>query len=395
VTIRFPYESVVSIDHLDEPALIVDCDGVIQGMNRLASAVILDADILPSFFVDCRQSPETLRQYLACCSDSRQPALERIPFAGRAGPIDLRHLGNVLVPNWQDKPTTIVLRLLSGPDTRFSAGAECTRSLTADRRSQLGSELSDELRADKLRLVEQYLFIAEALRLAERRKRELEDELARVRVEEREHIAQDLHDQAGQELAAAIAEIRLIRDSGSSDNADRLDALADQLADVGRRLYRTVKSSRPRIVEELGLVKAIEATVTAYAGDGGLKAAFSRVGMEPASVPAMVECAIYRVAQEALTNVLKHAAGARTIEARIAFTENAIALKISDDGAGMPVPFEGPCGEAQDSGLGLKGMRQRMCGIGGTLEIVSTVGEGTTITAIASLVAEPMGIPPR
>jgi two-component system sensor histidine kinase DegS len=387
---RFPCESVVGIEHLDEPALVVGGDGVVHAMNRSARAVFPTADLPLSLFTTCGQSPEALRRYLACCSGARQPVVERMTVTGPTGFIELRCFGSVLVPRLKDRPATILLRLFLGHDTRFSAGAERIRRLTADMRWRLAIERSDELRADRIRIIEQYLFIAEALRQVERQKRELEDEIARVRIDEREHIAQDLHDQAGHELATAIAEIRRMRDGEFGGNKDRLNALADQLTDVGRRLYRAAVGCRPRIVEELGLKRAIEATITAYAGDGGLEAVFTSSGTEPKSIPAVVESAIYRVAQEALTNALKHATGARKLDVQIAFTPKSIALTVADDGAGFSAPPEQPHGGAHEGGLGLRGMRQRMCSIGGTLDITSIVGQGTIVTATALLVAGPM-----
>lgn len=389
---RFPCESVVGIEHLDELALVVGSDGAIQAMNRAARAAFPDAETLPSLFSSCRDDPEALARYLACCSGSRQPVLKRMTFVGATGPVDLRCFGSVLVPKMGDMPATILLRLFAGLDPRFSAGAERARREAVDRRCQLAIESADELRADRLRIIEQYLFIAEALRQVERQKRDLEGEIARVRAEEREHIAQDLHDQAGQELASVIAEIRRMRDGDVGGNKERLDHLADHLAEVGRRLYRAAIGCRPRIVEELGLVSAIEATVNAYSGDSGLEAAFACTGAQPDSIPTVVESAIYRVAQEALTNIVKHAPAARNLDVRIAFDSKSIILTVTDDGPGFAMPFERPPGEAHDSGQGLRGMRQRMCSIGGSLDIISTVGEGTTVRATALLAAEPMRI---
>ena len=118
---------------------------------------------------------------------------------------------------------------------------------------------------------------------------------------------------------------------------------------------------------------------------------FDHVGMiegEPAQLPAVVESAIYRIAQEALTNCVKHATGARNLTVHLSFTKGSVVLTVADDGAGFVAPDTDRHG---GRGQGVRGMRQRMTSIGGTLEIES--GEcGTKVTATARIVPEPMRI---
>jgi two-component system sensor histidine kinase DegS len=380
-------ESTIGIEDLDEPALVVASNGAVEAMNRAARAVLPGADRLHSLFAAGPDDPEALRRYLLCCAGAHQPMLTSLSMAGAAGRVRMRCFGSLLAPSQESRPASILLRLYPGNDTRFSASAERIRRQILDRRCRIAIERSDELRADRLRIVEQYVFVAEALRQVERQKRELESAITHVRTEERETIAQDLHDQAGQELARVVAQIRLMRDSTAPDAGEWLDALAEQLLDVGRRLFRAAIGCRPRIVEELGLAAAIDATVKAFASDTGYAGTFSVEGV-PVPLPAVVESAIYRIAQEALTNSVKHATGARNLMARLTFTNDGLVLIVADDGAGF-----GSGGTAQHDGRGqgVRGMRQRMTSIGGSLEIQSAE-HGTIVTAMARIVPEPMRI---
>lgn len=380
-------ESTIGIEHLDEPALVVSSTGAVEAMNRAARAALPGADRLHSVFAAGLADPEALRRYLVCCSGAHQPMLTSLNMAGPGGRVSMRCFGSLLTPSRPDRAASILLRLYPGTDMRFSASAERIRRQILDRRCRIAIERSDELRVDRLRIIEQYLFVAEALRQVERQKRELESAMSRVRSEERENIAQDLHDQAGEELARVIAQIRQLRDSRGADPGEWLDALAEQLQGVGRRLFRAAIGCRPRIVEELGLAAAIEATVKAFASDTGYAGTFSVEG-EPAPLPAVVESAIYRIAQEALTNSVKHAAGARNLWACLAFTQDALVLTVGDDGAGF---VAGDKVQHDGRGQGVRGMRQRMTSIGGSLEIESAPG-GTVVTATARLVPEPMRI---
>ena len=125
-----------------------------------------------------------------------------------------------------------------------------------------------------------------------------------------------------------------------------------------------------------------------FAADGRLDLSFRKKGVEPELLPIAVEGALYRVAQEALTNVLKHALGARKLDVTLEFTGGSLLLTIADDGAGLRLEAMQPKG-GDNPGIGLRGMRQRMDDIGGTLEIGPRFGKGTIVTAVAPLLCEP------
>jgi signal transduction histidine kinase len=153
-------------------------------------------------------------------------------------------------------------------------------------------------------------------------------------------------------------------------------------------MHRAVIGGRPRIVEELGLARALQVTVVAFAADGGLRSSFEQTGVARKSVPAPVESALYRIAQEAMTNVMKHAPDARNLSAVLSFSNEAVSLTISDDGPGF-APQPSPHNGRDEGGTGLRGMQHRMRDVGGTLTIETHPGGGTTILASVPLAPEP------
>ncbi|MCP4560707.1 MAG: hypothetical protein GY873_27815 [Bosea sp.] len=365
-----------------EPSIIALSDGSIRALNRAASQLLAPGDATASLFDICTSRVEVLRTYLLACSGSRQPLIERVCFDAPHGATDYRCFGNVLAPRRKSQPATLLLRLFPLLDARFSAVAERMRRLTAEQQRRLAMQQFDELRSDRIRLVEQYCFVAEALRVVEARTHQLQDELNHIRADERERIARDLHDHAGQEMAQVLVELRVLQEGTKGPTRRRLDEIVAHVAGVGRKIHHAVVGGRPRIVEELGFSRAIETTATSFAADGRLDLSFRKKGVEPERMPPALEDALYRVAQEALTNALKHALGARKLDVTLDFAGTSISLVIADDGIGLSSEAEqaGGC-----LGIGLPGMRQRMDDIGGTLDVQPRCGKGTMVTATAPL----------
>lgn len=376
-----------------EPSILALGDGSVRALNRAASQVLKPASAASSLLDLCASRAEALRSYLLACSGSRKPLIEKVSLDGLDGSVDYRCFGNMLTPRGRGRPATILLRLFPVLDARFSAVAERMRRLAAEQQRHLAQRQFDELRSDRLRLVEQYCFVAEALRLVEARTCELQSEISHIRADERERIAQDLHDDAGQEMAAILAELRALQDNMRGAAKRRLDEIVEHVAGVGRKIHHAVVGGRPRIVEELGFARAIETMAMSFASDGKLDLSFSKKGTEPETLPIAFESALYRVAQEALTNVLKHARGARKVEIVLEFAgkspSKSLSLTIADDGAGCSVETMRN-GADCNAGIGLRGMRQRMSDIGGTLDIAPRPGSGMVVTAIAPLARGPL-----
>ena len=201
--------------------------------------------------------------------------------------------------------------------------------------------------------------------------------------EERRRIARELHDEAGQSLTALLVGLRTIEESRTiaeaAELAQRLRGIAAQTLDEVGRLSRGL---HPSILDEVGLPTAVTRHAQEFAHLHGVAVDVRIEGLESEILPPLVQTTVYRVLQEALTNVAKHA-GARSVSVRLVRGKAAVELRVQDDGAGFD-PAAGAEAEAGDRGdrhLGLQVMRERAALLGGSLEVESQAGGGTTITA--------------
>lgn len=214
---------------------------------------------------------------------------------------------------------------------------------------------------------------AERLRL-------LPGQILRAQEEERRRVARELHDEAAQSLTSLLVRLRLLEQAQAPEMAQQRVAELRQLtARALDDVRRIALEMRPSVLDDLGLVDALHAHVDGLNASGGTRISLSADGLDGRLDPD-VELALYRVAQEALTNVRRHAraSGARV---RIRRDGSDVVLEVEDDGAG----FEPRQVSSRGGGLGLAGMRERMGLIGGTLAIRSAPGQGTTVVARAGL----------
>jgi PAS domain S-box-containing protein len=191
--------------------------------------------------------------------------------------------------------------------------------------------------------------------------------------EERRRIARELHDETGQSLTALLVGLRTIEGSQTVAQAVELaqrlrETTAQTLVDVGR-LWQGL---HPGILDHLGLAAAVTRQVQEFAERHEVAVDVRIEGLDAEPLPPLLQTTVYRVLQEALTNVARHA-GARSVSVRLVRDEATVELGVQDDGAGF---------EPGDGGrLGLRGMRERAALLGGSVEVESQPGAGTTITA--------------
>jgi two-component system sensor histidine kinase UhpB len=146
----------------------------------------------------------------------------------------------------------------------------------------------------------------------------------------------------------------------------------DELLNLARQL-------RPSALDDHGLVAALETQLKRFSARTGIEARLDTAG-EPDELPDVVQTAIYRVSQEALTNVTRHA-GATVVELAVAQAEGGVELRVSDDGSGFdPAVLPHANSLTPGRGLGLIGMAERARLVGGELDVRSAPGGGTTIT---------------
>jgi signal transduction histidine kinase len=192
-------------------------------------------------------------------------------------------------------------------------------------------------------------------------------------LDERQRMAREIHDTLAQGLTGIITQVQAAqRLWHSSDQArphvDQALSLArDSLAEA----RRSVQALRPRELDEAHLPDALHDLAQRWAADRDVGLRFDVTGDRMPLSPA-IEVTLFRVAQEALTNVAKHANASR-VGLTLSYLSNVVLLDIRDDGVGM--------NGASGQGFGLSSMKQRIRGVGGTMEIESTPGEGTAVSA--------------
>jgi two-component system sensor histidine kinase UhpB len=190
---------------------------------------------------------------------------------------------------------------------------------------------------------------------------------------ERERIARDLHDEVNQALTALLLRLAAVRRQAPDPE------VAAELAEIGSLISRAMselldlaRGLRPTTLDDLGLKAALATLVEEVEREAGIAAGFEAEG-ELDGVPDDVQLVTYRVAQEAVTNVIQHADAGHLRVRLIGAADGAIELRVSDDGTGY-------AGGRSNERLGIAGMRERALLCGGELTVESEPGAGTRVT---------------
>jgi PAS domain S-box-containing protein len=193
--------------------------------------------------------------------------------------------------------------------------------------------------------------------------------------DERSRIARDLHDQLGQQLTALRLAVERHRDSQhggqSEEELERALTLARQ---IDSEVDFLAWELRPAVLDDFGLVAALPRYLNEWSAHHGIKTNFQTTGTLPDRLAPEAETTLYRVTQEALTNVLKHAHATR-VDVVLEGHKNIVTLVIEDDGVG----FDHGAVDKAGAAIGLIGMRERAALINATLQVESAPGQGTTI----------------
>jgi PAS domain S-box-containing protein len=210
---------------------------------------------------------------------------------------------------------------------------------------------------------------------AERARTELLAKLVFAQEDERRRIAREMHDQFGEQLTALALSIASLKQACAdqpdlSAKVDALDRVAKQLDhDVDQLVWQL----RPTALDDLGLRAALANYIQNWSHRSNIPAQLHTSGLMDDRLPSEVESALYRIAQEALTNVAKHAR-AEHVEIILERRSDHVLLIVEDDGIG----FEAG-GRDTGEGFGLMGMQERAALVGASLQIESATGQGTTI----------------
>ncbi|MFL5746805.1 MAG: PAS domain S-box protein [Niastella sp.] len=213
------------------------------------------------------------------------------------------------------------------------------------------------------------------LKESHRQLRELSSYLENIREEERKHISREIHDELGQQLTLLKLDLMQMSKKLNPEEKEMIEKMkqADQLlAETMKSVRKIATQLRPSILDNLGLVSALEWQSREFEKNFGIHCVFESLLYEP-QFSAKQSNALFRIYQEALTNVARHA-GATRVDAVLSQEENRIVLEIRDDGKGF-----NPNEMAHKKTLGLKGMQERALMIDGDFQIESTPGKGTYI----------------
>ena len=209
----------------------------------------------------------------------------------------------------------------------------------------------------------------------ERARTELLTRLVFAQEDERRRISREMHDRFGEHLTALARRIGLLKESAADRPELRTDieALENVSHQLDQHVDRLVWELRPTALDDLGLRAALANYLQDWSKRVGIAAELHSTGLLDDRLPSESETALYRIAQEALTNVAKHAR-AENVDVILERRADHVLLIIEDDGVG----FEAD-GDSSGHGFGLLGMQERAALVGATLEIESAAGQGTAI----------------
>jgi PAS domain S-box-containing protein len=224
---------------------------------------------------------------------------------------------------------------------------------------------------------EHYLRLLQEARAKEENMRRLSSEVLTVQEAERQHISRELHDEIGQALTAVNVSLAMLRSHGASDEAfrrkvDHAQGLVEQSMSI---VHQFARELRPSLLDHLGPVAALQNYVKSFTERTGIKTDIEgRVSLE--QLNNQQGTVLYRIAQESLTNVFKHAQATR-VKIRLRQLPRAVCMEIADNGRAFALPA--PANPAERQPLGLLGMQERVRLVNGQFAIESVPKRGTTV----------------
>jgi len=193
-----------------------------------------------------------------------------------------------------------------------------------------------------------------------------------VQESERRRVARELHDEVGQTLTAMLLQVEGLSTAVPPNARAELEELRETARTGAEEVRRIAQRLRPEALEELGLQAAMLALLDGVAAQASVRTHHQIERDLPLN--AEDELVVYRVAQEALTNVVRHAR-ANNVSLSLSAGDGTVVLRVGDDGRGIAP-------ELLDSSYGIRGMRERALLIGATLDVRSRLGEGTTVELV-------------
>jgi signal transduction histidine kinase len=254
-----------------------------------------------------------------------------------------------------------------------------------DRRVQIRTQELASVNESLVAEVAERVQTEESLESSRQELQKLAFQLLRVQEEERRRISRDLHDDINQRLALLAMEIEAVEQQLSSSPVHvgrAVRAIQDRVVDLSDVVRHLAYQLHPSILDDLGLPIALQRLVDDFTVRSSLRGTFEHKNI-PEAVPQEIATCLYRVAQESLNNVARHAEATR-VDVELTRSRSGLMVTITDDGVGF-VSEQSPNGR---HGLGLLSMKERVALVQGALQIVSAVGKGTKVQVVVPILEE-------
>ena len=224
------------------------------------------------------------------------------------------------------------------------------------------------------------IYLAEKVQAANEGLRSYIGAITTGQEDERKRLARELHDETIQTLIALNQQVQLAQvNNKNGDMATRLTEIENISQKTIRDLRRLTQALRPLYLDDLGLVTALKMLVSETEKTNPIEISFQHIGTER-RLPPETEMALYRIAQEGLSNILRHS-NAKNASLKIDFSPASISITLSDDGVGFTLP-ENPAGFARSGHFGILGLHERAELIAAKLTITSNPGQGTGVLVV-------------
>jgi len=223
----------------------------------------------------------------------------------------------------------------------------------------------------------------EQVRVGRERQRKLSKSLVDIQEAERRHLAKELHDHLGQILTGLQFMLESTKQQASGKQRSNLEEIQNSVSDIIRQVREMSLNLRPSMLDDMGLVPTLLWHFDRYTSQTGIHVNFQRNEI-PERVPLEIETAAYRIIQEALTNVARHAQVSEVLVGLV-MQDKTLWVEVLDQGKGFEVSTE-----VERPSSGLSGMRERASLLGGYLVVESFINQGTQIVAALPLTDQPL-----